>query len=156
MDLLFLCPTNSKQPGNQTLAIKLSNQWNLNNIIFFFFFGLFAEVYLKDEIMTSRFLSESDMWRCDWFWALVLLFRGQSSHSTIIDLCILYYMHPPHGWNLQCNEKDAYFLGLRSHAILKSIAWAAILFSLSQIFHFLLFEFFNNFLLSSWDWKLRS
>ena len=27
-------------------------------------------------------------------------------------------------------------------------------FFLSQIFHFLFFKFFNNFLLNSWDWKL--
>ena len=33
-------------------------------------------------------------------------------------------------------------MGLRSHAILKSIAWVAVPFSLSQVFHFLLFEGF--------------
>ena len=40
------------------------------------------------------------------------------------------------------------FVGLRSHAINKSIAWAAITFFLSQFFHLLFFKFFNKFLLS--------
>ena len=35
--------------------------------------------------------------------------------------------------------------GLRSHAILKKYCMGAIPFSISQIFHFLFFEFFNNF-----------
>ena len=44
-----------------------------------------------------------------------------------------------------------------SHAILKKYCMGVIHFFLtfSKSFHFLLFEFFNNFLLNGWDWKLK-